>query len=860
MRKRFSLIFLLGLMIVAAFTFAKTPSSVMASVTYVEGHITEDTVWTLTDSPFVVSKEGIVVNPYITLTIEPGVEIRFGGDFSLIVQGSLYASGTENRTITFTSNKDDPGAGDWNTIEFTGTSLSTLKHCVVQYAQHAVTINGSWVTIEDCEIAHNSESGISVTGDNQATIRNNEISSNKNGILLTGDLAKGASVTENIIMSNTESGIKLNADNYINVVIQNNILSANHHGFHISGEASTYITRNSISYNTVGIFYAGANSHIVYYNDIYGNKLGMSVSASAIVNAEYNYWGHETGPYHVSVNPAGEGDPVGGDGVNLDFIFFLTAPIGYINRRPEARLLTDKSLVRPNQAVTFIATTSSDDGRVDKFLFNFGDGESSGWTTLSILVHEYSSTGTYNAGLTVMDDFGVTSINDAIETISVQNLNPLQVSVTPEYRRVYCEDEVLITVNVTYAAAAVENADVTLFALSDGNFTYSSGITDANGSFTTTYIAPNVTQVTHVRITATASKSGYADGSDYMYVTVLPPLSVEVTVDPVSIETETTSEVRVDVFYNGNPVADAVVAVSSDGGGHFSADTGTTDADGMCVFTFTAPYTTTQLDINITAVAMKAGYFDGQGRTQIAVEPKVLVVELAATPAVVNTEETSDVVVYVTYHGTPISGANVTMSSVYGAFSPETGTTNINGRADFVFTAPQTAIQLHVNITATAAKADYADGEGQLELTINPTPLDVQAVAAPLIVESEARSTITVRVTCDATPVADAVVAVSSDGGGHFSADTGTTDADGMCVFTFTAPQTSTQLFVNITVTATKIGYLEAESQISVTVNPRRGIGLPLTTLLIIGVLISVVVVVIVLLRMKVISIAWRKE
>jgi parallel beta-helix repeat protein len=786
MRKRSSLILLLLLIILGTFTFAKTPFSVMASTTYVEGPITEDTVWTLTDSPFVVSNE-ISVDPYVTLTIEPGVEVRFGGDFSLIVQGSLYASGTENRNITFTSNKDDPRAGDWNTIEFKGTSLSTLKHCVVQYAQHAITINGSMVTIDNCEIANNFESGIYVTGDNQATIENNEISSNENGILLTGDLAKGITVKENIIVSNTGSGIKLDADGYIDVVIQNNILSANHYGFHISGGGSiviqnnilsanhygfhisgggsTYITKNSISYNNVGIFYAEGKSHVAYYNDIYGNELGMDVSSSAAVCAEYNYWGNESGPYHVSLNPAGEGDPVGGDGVNLDFIFFLTAPIGYINERPEARLLTDKTLVRPNQAVTFIATTSSDDGRVDKFLFNFGDGTSRGWTTLSIVGHEYASTGTYNASVTVMDDFGVTSTNDAIETMSVQNLNPLQVTITPDYRTARCDEEVPITVNVTYTTGAMENADVTLFALSGGNLTHSSGITDANGSFTTTFIAPNVTQVTNVRITATASKSGYADGSHHMYVTVLQ-----------------------------------------------------------------------------------------------WIKPKVLVVELAATPTVVNTEETSDVVVHVTYDGTPIPGVNVTMSSAYGAFSPETRTTNINGRADFVFAAPQTTTQLNINVTATATKADYADGEGQLELTINPTPLDIQASADPLIVESEAGSTLTVRVTCDATPVAEAVVAVSSDGGGHFSADTGTTDSDGMCVFTFTAPQTSTQLFVNITITATKIGYFEAESRITVTVNPRRGIGLPLTTIIIIAALISVVVVVVVLLKMKVISISWRQE
>ena len=381
MKKRFKLVSLIIMIIFGTFTLAWTSPSFIAYATYIEGSITQDTIWTLTDSPFVVSKN-ITVSAGVTLTIEPGVEIRFGGDFALIVEGTLIACGTENKTITFTSNKDQPEAGDWISIEFKESDPSTLTYCVVEYAKNGITVVDGKVEVRNNEIAKNSENGIYITGDNQATIQNNKIKSNQNGILLTGSSTTGVSITENILMLNTQGGIQLDVEEYMDVVILNNILSANGNGFYVSGQVSTYITRNYISNNTVGIFYTRGWGHVAYYNDIYGNEYGMDITSNATVNAEYNYWGHESGPYHISLNPAGEGNPVLGDGVSLDFIFFLTAPIDYPNTPPIARLLTDKTLVPPNQAVTFIATTSSDEGRVDKYLFNFGDGTDSGWTTL----------------------------------------------------------------------------------------------------------------------------------------------------------------------------------------------------------------------------------------------------------------------------------------------------------------------------------------------------------------------------------------------------------------------------------------------------------------------------------------------
>ncbi|UCE44459.1 MAG: Ig-like domain-containing protein [Candidatus Bathyarchaeota archaeon] len=856
MKKWFRLISLLALIIAGAFAFAGGSLLPVTYATYVEGTITQDTTWTLTDSPFVVSKR-VVVRPGVTLTIEPGVEVRFGGDFQILVEGRLQACGEENNTITFTSNKDQPGAGDWNTTSFIGAEPSTLEYCVMQYAKHAMTISSSEVTIENCEISNNLESGISITGYNQLTIHDNEISQNRDGVVLTGGSATGVSIGDNIIMSNSESGIKLAADNYVDLVITDNILSANNNGFLVSGEASTRITRNSISYNTIGIFYTGGSNHVAEDNDIYANILGMDVSAGATVDAEYNYWGHASGPYHESLNPAGEGNPVGGVGANLDFIFWLTAPINHINKRPTARLYTDKNLVSPNQTVTFLATTSSDEGRVDKYRFNFGDGETSGWTTLSIFTHQYYSLGSYNASVTVMDDFSVWSNNEAGATIDVQNLEPTEVSIAPNHCRVFSEAEVPLTVQVAYGVSAVENANVNLFAIRSGNLTSSSGLTNSTGHFTTTFIAPNVTRITHVRITATASKSGYAQGSDYIYVTVLPPVLVDLTADPVLIETETTSEVTAYVTYNGQPVAETFVTIRSDGGGNFSATTGTTDSNGRCTFTFTAPKILAQLNITLTAIATKAGYFEGIGQREIIVAPKVFIVEVIAEPTTISSEETSSLTVYVIRNAIPISEVNITMSAEYGSFSPENGVTDSNGEATFTFIAPQTFTQLNFNITAKAAKTGYADCEDQVEITVNPGTLGVHITALPFTVESRGEVTIIVHVAYNAQPIADALVTIQSEGEGDFPQNEAVTDADGDATFTFIAPEVNMESGVAIIVTAAKSGYVNGENLIIVTVSPAQGIlGLPPTTILIIVVIIAVVVIVLILLKMKIIYIS----
>jgi parallel beta-helix repeat protein len=828
-----------------------------------------------------VSKD-IIVYPNATLTIESGVEVKFGGYFSLIISGILYANGTE-KTITFTSNKEQPEVGDWKAIKFNGMGTSVLIGCFVAYAedgilvndgnvelesstisfcQNGINITGSQSTVQNCLIAENQGNGICITGDGQITIQENTVLANGNGVLLTGNEASGVEISQNVISASKQNGIYIDAVN-TDVTIINNIVSSNENaGFYISTLTSTYITDNFISYNKIGILY-DAGDHQANYNDVYGNEMGMDVLLIATVNATHNYWGDKSGPYHELLNPEGRGDSVGGDGVNLDFIFFLAKPIGIINTRPTAILLTDKILVSPNESVMFFATNSFDsDGRVDKYFFDFGDGKNSGWTTLPIVTHKYSSLGTFYANLTVMDDYGVVSNNVTTTTINIQSLPPLQVRVDLSNSTIHEGEQVSITVYVTTGTTAVENATIKMFSVKDGNFTETAGLTNASGYFVTAFIAPKVTRISSIRIVASASEAGYTDGSDYKYLEVLPFLSVQITANPDTIKSEGTTEILIHVDCNGEPLSNASVTILSSSGS-LSFENAITDSSGLVSLVFTAPQTTTFLSVNITAIATKDSYMNGMGQTIVGVDPKTLDVQITAESNATISDANINVTVHVEYDMAPIAGANVTIEAENGNFSTVTELADSYGNVTFSFTAPQVNTQSNITITARATKPKYAEGQGQLKMTVDPRTFGVQISVSS--VESGEQADVTVQVTCreDATHVADAVVTVSSREG-NFSIITKTTDSTGICTFVFDAPQTTEQIFVVITANVTKNGYVDGGNQTTITVNPKtvpqsEG-GWPIITILLIIIPIIIAVIVVILIKLKIITFSPEEE
>jgi parallel beta-helix repeat protein len=161
--------------------------------TDVGGSIDTNTTWNLAASPYVATG-GIVIEDDATLTIEPGVVVRFNPITGIVVgsgdgDGTLVARGTEESPIIFTSVKDpgdpcDPaGPGDWTRIYFTDHAVDAnvvrdgndvnyisgciLEHVVVEYAgdcfqDHygAIDSINSTPFINNCEIRHNYQEGI----------------------------------------------------------------------------------------------------------------------------------------------------------------------------------------------------------------------------------------------------------------------------------------------------------------------------------------------------------------------------------------------------------------------------------------------------------------------------------------------------------------------------------------------------------------------------------------------------------------------------------------------------------------------------------------------------------------------------
>jgi hypothetical protein len=436
--------------------------------TWVQGHVTQDTIWTAQDSPYVVISS-LIVDSNVMLAIEAGVEVRFGGNFSLTVQGSLNATGNVTSPIVFTSNKLSPLPGDWNAIVYSTSPTQpnrslTVRRCIVRYAAQITIGTGGdcvgTVIVDECKFENckngiyafdwhgaslvitgnsieNAGFGLGFANDIQnASVSGNSIRSCGSGIQLGffvspyywGANFVKSSIYNNVITSST-MGINVAWGMHHQLLIRNNSLSSNQYGIFVDSTdaldnwppVEPAWSNNTIAFNNYGIFMTGRSrmDFQICFNDIYSNSYGLNVSRpDHNYNATYDYWGDPSGPYHESLNPLGKGNSVNGNG-NVVFIPYLTAQSGALNQPPQAILKLDKNNPSVNETVTFDASSSTDDGRIDYYLFDFGDGANSSWTSLSAVTHSYSQERAYNVTLTVMDDFGVTSTNTQQATVQV---------------------------------------------------------------------------------------------------------------------------------------------------------------------------------------------------------------------------------------------------------------------------------------------------------------------------------------------------------------------------------------------------------------------------------------------------------
>jgi hypothetical protein len=115
-----SLSFVIVVIVLASITSAPAEARASVASTPICSSVITNTTWTIANSPYVVCNSGsIAVAQGITLTIEPGVEVRFQANARLNVNGTMAAIGTTDRPITFTGIVTTPGS--WQGIGIYGT-------------------------------------------------------------------------------------------------------------------------------------------------------------------------------------------------------------------------------------------------------------------------------------------------------------------------------------------------------------------------------------------------------------------------------------------------------------------------------------------------------------------------------------------------------------------------------------------------------------------------------------------------------------------------------------------------------------------------------------------------------------------
>jgi hypothetical protein len=320
--------------------------------TFVSGGIYANTTWSFANSPYIVTGN-VVVFPGDTLTIEPGVTVKFDSAVGLELRSSLLiALGTATDSITFTSNSANPIPGIWGDAFGGGIWLSGIayssafNYCKVEYSRAGINnftgvsfirnstflynvtglrkiefpcdscvfkFNSTGVDqisnsiMNYCIISNNTLGAGSVYN---ARLRNCFIDSNQTGLGGAGSGGIAASRFFSCSISHNQTGIYMGTGPGPNYLQQCTINDNSDIGIRSITEYGDSIISCEIRNNGTGIKAGGLHSPTVISKcDIEDNGMGIVASPQAHIscnkicnNAIYNLQLFSSNPLNVSGN------------------------------------------------------------------------------------------------------------------------------------------------------------------------------------------------------------------------------------------------------------------------------------------------------------------------------------------------------------------------------------------------------------------------------------------------------------------------------------------------------------------------------------------------------------------------------
>ena len=146
--------FLFGLVLL--FCLILAPAGIAQALEH-SGAITEDETWMASDNPHEITGN-VTVNNLVTLTLEPGVEVLFMGNYWIHVYGALRAEGLEGNQIRFTRG---PGIAYWYGLYLYHGSGGIFAHCIIEWANYrGIEADSCYLSVSNCTIRHNNSYGI----------------------------------------------------------------------------------------------------------------------------------------------------------------------------------------------------------------------------------------------------------------------------------------------------------------------------------------------------------------------------------------------------------------------------------------------------------------------------------------------------------------------------------------------------------------------------------------------------------------------------------------------------------------------------------------------------------------------------